>query len=170
MKMLLIGWTIVALIVAGGAAYVLLMPQVSSAPSAPGMVATTTVGDATTSAMTSVSTTTDDKVSSAGDQSSGVRGSVSLGPTCPVERIPPDPQCVDKPYATTISVYHAGRSVPYLIGNSDATGVFQFPLPPGAYMLTARVGTTLPRCSTVSVIIIANAYATTTISCDTGIR
>lgn len=31
---------------------------------------------------------------------SGVRGAVVLGPTCPAERIPPDPTCAPKPYAT----------------------------------------------------------------------
>ncbi len=101
---------------------------------------------------------------------SGVRGMVSLSPTCPVERMPPDPACAPKPYATAIIVYRAGSKSPFIIGNSDANGVFELALPPGSYTLIAKGGTTLPRCSDTSVSVSENAYATADISCDTGIR
>lgn len=101
---------------------------------------------------------------------SGVRGIVSLGPTCPVMRDPPDPQCADKPYATTIIVRRAGSSVAFATGKSDATGAFQFSLPPGAYTLSASGGTMLPRCSPVDVTVGASGYSVADISCDTGIR
>jgi hypothetical protein len=101
---------------------------------------------------------------------SGVRGTVSLGPTCPVERIPPDPACADKPYAAAILVYRTGSGTPFIIGNSDMNGAFQFSLPPGSYTINAGSGKTLPRCTPVDVVVPANGYASTTISCDTGIR
>lgn len=101
---------------------------------------------------------------------SGVQGNVLLGPTCPVQRMPPDPQCADRPYATAITVYRAGSTSAFIIGNSDASGAFQFSLPPGSYTLTATGGTMLPRCSSVDVTVSLNAYTTTTISCDMGIR
>lgn len=101
---------------------------------------------------------------------SGVRGTVTLGPTCPVERIPPDPACADKPYATAIVVYPLGSKTPYIIGNSSADGTFEFPLPSGSYTLAAGGGRTLPRCAEVDVTVVAGTYATTSISCDTGIR
>lgn len=101
---------------------------------------------------------------------SGVRGTVSLGPTCPVERMPPDPVCADKPYATAVTVYRSGSKQPFIIGNSDANGTFQFSLPPGSYTLTAGSGTMLPRCSSIPLTIAPDAYTTTNISCDTGIR
>ena len=101
---------------------------------------------------------------------SGVRGTVSLGPLCPVERNPPDPQCADKPYATAITVRSARASTPYLIGTSDATGAFSLALPPGSYTITAGAGTRLPRCSSESITVAIHSYAATTISCDTGIR
>ncbi len=113
-----------------------------------------------------VATTT----SSGGTYASGVRGTVSLGPTCPVERIPPDPSCANKPYATAITVYRANASTPYIIGNSDAGGTFAFSLPPGYYTLVVSGGAVFPRCSKVDVTVQKNAYATTTISCDMGIR
>lgn len=101
---------------------------------------------------------------------SGVSGTVLLGPTCPVERIPPDPQCAEKPYATAITVTRTGSTAPFVIGSSDVSGVFRFPLPPGSYTLTASGGKMLPRCSPIDVTVPASGYATTTISCDTGIR
>jgi len=101
---------------------------------------------------------------------SGVRGTVSLGPTCPVERIPPDPACADKPYATAITVYRTGAKTPFVIGNSDASGAFQFALPPGSYTLAASGGAMLPRCSDTGVAVVPDEYTVITISCDTGIR
>ncbi len=101
---------------------------------------------------------------------SGVRGSVTLSPTCPVERMPPDPACAPKPYATTIIVYRVGSKTPYLLGNSNEKGVFEFPLAPGEYTLAAKGGQVLPRCGEVSVMVSPNTYTSTEIFCDTGIR
>src|ERR1035437_9718286 len=42
---------------------------------------------------------------------SGISGTVLLGPTCPVERIPPDPQCAPKPYSTSINILKSGSTV-----------------------------------------------------------
>ena len=101
---------------------------------------------------------------------SGVRGTISLGPTCPVMREPPDPACADKPYATAIVAYREGVSTPYLIGNSDSTGKFSLPLPTGKFTLQAGGPSSLPRCAPVTVSVIKNAWTTMNISCDTGIR
>ncbi len=99
---------------------------------------------------------------------SGVRGTVLLGPTCPVQKIPPDPKCDDRPYATSIAVYR-GTSV-FATGESDKDGVFQFSLPPGIYTLKASGGAMLPRCSPADVTVGPSGYITADISCDTGIR
>lgn len=101
---------------------------------------------------------------------SGVHGEVVLGPTCPVERVPPDPACAPKPYATAISMYRTGSNTPFVIGNSNASGAFAFSLPPGLYTLRAAGGNPLPRCDEVNLTVVPNTYATTTIYCDTGIR
>lgn len=101
---------------------------------------------------------------------SGVRGTVLLGPTCPVMRDPPDPACAEKPYATAIVVYRADSQSPFVIGNSDTSGAFEFSLPPGAYTLSAKGGTMLPRCTETKVTVVSKTYLTTTIPCDTGIR
>jgi len=114
-------------------------------------------------AINAVSTTTN-------NSGSGVSGIVLLGPTCPVEKVPPEHACADKPYATAITVYRANSKTPFIIGNSDAEGKFTFNLPVGSYDLKAIGDTALPRCASVNVTVKDNNYATTTISCDTGIR
>jgi hypothetical protein len=106
----------------------------------------------------------------AGSSESGIRGTVALGPTCPVERVPPDPRCADRPYAAPIAVYRNGSSVPLATGMSDADGTFAFQLPAGTYTLIAGGATSLPRCAAVTVQVREASFATTTIECDTGIR
>jgi hypothetical protein len=103
---------------------------------------------------------------------SGVAGRVLLGPTCPVERIPPDPKCADKPYETTVQVIklNSPDSVPFTTGKTDKNGNFKIILPPGNYALQAVGGSPLPRCGTTDVIVAANRITNVNLSCDTGIR
>ena len=101
---------------------------------------------------------------------SGIRGVVMLGPTCPVMRNPPEPGCADKPYSTMVAVFRRSDPVhAYAIGTSNADGRFEFSLPPGDYTLGAGESN-LPRCDHPEVTVGPVGYATTTISCDTGIR
>lgn len=97
-----------------------------------------------------------------------VTGTVTLSPTCPVERIPPDPQCAPKGYATDVTASQAGTVVGKT--TSAADGIFSLSLPPGTYTLTAKGGAQLPRCESQSVTISKGGTQTVTISCDTGIR
>lgn len=98
-----------------------------------------------------------------------ISGRVTLSPTCPVERIPPDPQCAPKGYQTIVKVFSVGGS--YLI-KSVQTGVdgsYTIALPFGDYTIGAVGGKILPQCSSVPVSLKAT-LATVDISCDTGIR
>jgi hypothetical protein len=101
---------------------------------------------------------------------SGVQGHVSLGPTCPVERDPPEPECADRPYATTIVVHRTGSPSVFATVESSVTGSFKTSLPPGSYTLAASGGSVLPRCSPVDITVAPSGYVTADISCDTGIR
>lgn len=101
---------------------------------------------------------------------SGIRGSVMLGPTCPVMRDPPDPQCADRGYETQISIFRASNNNPVATTKSNAQGVFEITLAPGDYTVSAEGGRMLPRCSPVAVTVSANNYAQASIQCDTGIR
>lgn len=101
---------------------------------------------------------------------SGIKGVVMLGPTCPVEKNPPDPNCADKPYQTMIVVFRVSDPVHAIsFTNSGADGKFSLSLPPGDYILGAGESN-LPRCDHPQVTVGPDSYATTTISCDTGIR
>lgn len=101
---------------------------------------------------------------------SGVRGTVLLGPTCPVVQEPPDPRCADKPYATSITVRRQNSTAIVATIKSGASGTFEFSLPPGSYTIVATGGATLPRCSEKDVTVRPGAYETIILSCDTGIR
>lgn len=101
---------------------------------------------------------------------SGIKGVVLLGPTCPVQKNPPDPACADKPYGTTISVTHLGSTAVFATAQSDKAGMFQLSLPPGTYTVSAKGGATLPRCASQDVTVGPTSYVQVTISCDTGIR
>jgi len=103
---------------------------------------------------------------------SGVRGQVLLGPVCPVMRDPPDPQCADKPYATTIQVIRVGSPVssPFATVKTDTEGNYSVSLPPGAYALQPKSGQVFPRCETKEVTVVPSKILEVNLSCDTGIR
>ena len=101
---------------------------------------------------------------------SGIRGVISVGPTCPVERMPPDPACADKPYQTPVADFRASDPVHAVaLLQSDAQGAFKVSLPPGEYLVDAGQRT-LPRCPQTSATVAPGQYASVVISCDTGIR
>gem|GEM_PF-1077791 len=102
---------------------------------------------------------------------SGIRGTVLLGPTCPVMRDPPDPQCADKPYQTTVTISRASSpALVFATAQSAADGTFAVSLPPGEYVVGAKGGATLPRCAQTPATVGASGYTQITVSCDTGIR
>ena len=101
---------------------------------------------------------------------SGIRGTVMLGPTCPVERIPPDPDCADRPYQTLVVVFRASDPVHAIaFAKSDAKGMFAVSLPPGEYVVGAGESN-LPQCSQLQATVGPGAYTDVLVSCDTGIR
>ena len=104
-------------------------------------------------------------------ETGAVRGSVILGPTCPVERIPPDPACAPKPYQTTIAI---SRNIEtpsaFETVQSDASGTFSVSLAPGEYDFYVQNQAILPRCTEQVVTVTAGKTSKITINCDTGIR
>ena len=104
--------------------------------------------------------------------SSGVQGVVSIGPTCPVMRIPPDPKCADKPYATSVQVIEAGTSKnsPFGVAQTDKNGKYKITLPPGEYFLQPVGASPLPKCETNNITIVQSKMINVDLSCDSGIR
>ncbi len=68
----------------------------------------------------------------------GVRGTVTAGPTCPVVRDPPDPACADRPVAGAVLVFSTPAGAEAARVGSAGDGTFVVELPPGTYRLTAR--------------------------------
>jgi hypothetical protein len=105
-----------------------------------------------------------------------LEGDVSIGPICPVERIPPDPKCM--PTAETykahaLSVYAVGSDgsrLKVMVFYADASGHYKIPLRPGVYEIqterTAGLGSLRP----VNVTISAGGGTRLDIRIDTGIR
>jgi len=101
---------------------------------------------------------------------SGIRGSIMIGPSCPVETYPPDPTCADKPYSTLVVVFRTSDPVhAVLITTSDENGAFTADAPPGDYIVGAGDGT-MPTCKQGTVTVPPRGYATLAIACDSGIR
>ena len=68
----------------------------------------------------------------------GVRGSVSAGPTCPVVTDPPDPDCADRPVVGAVLVITDPDDVEIARVTSGANGEFSVDLPSGAYRLVPQ--------------------------------
>ncbi|MES2225776.1 MAG: hypothetical protein V4480_03130 [Patescibacteria group bacterium] len=97
-------------------------------------------------------------------------GTVSLSPTCPVERIPPDPQCAPKPYVTSVTVLRTGGTSIVAQQKTEDDGSFRFSLAPGLYTVKAAGAAVYPRCSSASTQVTKDTITSIAISCDTGIR
>lgn len=102
-----------------------------------------------------------------------LRGNISIGPLCPVETIPPNPNCQPteatyKAWPIAIWTIDKKTKVGQLEPNLD--GSYSFELPEGTYLIDLEIqhlfDTTLPE----TVIIGPNETAILDIYIDTGIR
>jgi hypothetical protein len=105
----------------------------------------------------------------------GPTGSLTLtltaGPICPVERIPPDPNCAPRPVpgAEVLVLTVDGREVGR--PKSDATGKIRLTLPQGRYIIrpvSAAGG--LPSAPEEVVVDVGAAPVEVALGYDTGIR
>ena len=102
----------------------------------------------------------------------GVRGTVSAGPVCPVERNPPDPGCAPRPVAGAVLVVTDAKGTEVARAASAGDGTFSIELAPGAYRLTAQtfeglMGTPEPMDFEVEA---GGPMTELQVSYDTGIR
>lgn len=102
---------------------------------------------------------------------SGITGTVMLGPTCPVLKNPPEPQCADKPYATTLNLTTADGHYILKKFDSNTKGKFSVDAAPGNYAISSASTSLFPRCTSGGFVTVkADEYTNLTIYCDTGIR
>ncbi|MDB5254172.1 MAG: hypothetical protein JWL80_238 [Parcubacteria group bacterium] len=101
----------------------------------------------------------------------GVEGIVTIGPTCPVVKIPDDGTCADKPYQTTLVLITniVGRNGGILI-KTDKNGYFSRTLSPGNYTIRAQENGMLPRLEPVTFDVKENQRVSLNLTFDSGIR
>jgi hypothetical protein len=110
-----------------------------------------------------------------GLNSGWLEGTISIGPICPVEKIPPDPACM--PTAETykaypVSVYTLNGKVKIAQLNPSLDGSFNTQLAPGNYQVVLETankyvgGSNLP----AEVSIVSQEKTMLSINIDTGIR
>ncbi|MFZ2484883.1 MAG: hypothetical protein WAW81_03020, partial [Minisyncoccia bacterium] len=95
---------------------------------------------------------------------------VTTSPTCPVERIPPEPQCAPRPYATSIEIRKTGQASVLKTIKSDISGKFNTELSTGSYELKPISASVFPSCSPVTAQVKSGQNSVADISCDSGIR
>jgi hypothetical protein len=97
-----------------------------------------------------------------------VRGVVTISPTCPVERIPPDPACAPKPYRGHVLLTNTATGKSYL-ASTTIEGAFSTTLTRGVYDVSRQASDSpFPICS--GKVEIVNPSVPIPISCDSGIR
>lgn len=100
------------------------------------------------------------------DAATGVRGTVLMGPACPVERS--DSPCPDRPVAASVVVTDAtGARLAH--ARTDANGVFAIALAPGTYTVTATPAG-WPRSASADVTVRQGRYVPVRLVVDSGIR
>lgn len=97
-------------------------------------------------------------------------GSVTLSPTCPVERVDNMPQCAPKPYVTEVTAFDESSFELVASTKTTNSGTFILNLLPGNYTIRARDGAVFPRCEEKILRLLENSTSSITLSCDSGIR
>jgi len=100
---------------------------------------------------------------------SGIRGLVTIGPTCPVVR--EGMQCDDQPYSAKLIVTRAGGAIVARV-TSGADGRYEIKVPPGTYEIGPEAGDILrwPTAPPQPVTVRSGTFTIVDISFDSGIR
>jgi hypothetical protein len=101
----------------------------------------------------------------------GLHITAVAGPTCPVERMPPDPACAPKPVPNVTVEITDDHGHPQGMVVLDATGRASVDLEPGTFTITAQGATGfMSGPEPLRVVVEAGQVTDVTLSYDTGIR
>jgi hypothetical protein len=100
---------------------------------------------------------------------SGIQGTVSAGPSCPVISAN-DPSCDDRPIAgaTVLVLDASGNEVARVL--TDAAGHYAVALPAGPYVVEPQPAEGLLRTAERVSVTVADGFVTVNLAYDTGIR
>src|SRR5262245_33808822 len=97
----------------------------------------------------------------------GIEGTVTAGPTCPVERA--GSPCPPAPWTGTVRATGADGQT-YDV-TTDASGAYRLPLPDGSYVVTAVIQDGGPQSAASVPLVVENGTTRTLdLQVDTGIR
>jgi hypothetical protein len=101
---------------------------------------------------------------------SGIRGLVTLGPTCPVQ-VEGDPQPCSTTYAATLEIHDQASDRLITTVSSGADGRFEVRLAPGTYRIVPQVAEVLPIASPLEdIVVTAGRFTEVQVDFDSGIR
>lgn len=99
----------------------------------------------------------------------GIRGTVTLGPTCPVEQVG-GPPC-STTYAATLAITRADDGTVVATVSSGDDGAFEALVPAGEYVIVPQPGgDPFPFGTPEQVTVVDGAFTEVVVSYDTGIR
>jgi hypothetical protein len=101
----------------------------------------------------------------------GVSGTATAGPVCPVETVPPDPGCAARPVAGAVLLVRDGSGQEVARATAGADGTFFVALRPGGYVVEPQaVEGLMGTASSQSIVVTDGAATVIQVDYDTGIR
>lgn len=100
---------------------------------------------------------------------SGIKGVITVGPTCPVERIPPDPACANRPYPALLLITDENTGDNKTI-KADSNGRYSINLPPGSYSIKNASTDLYPHFPDQKITVYSHQFSILNIQGDSGIR
>lgn len=101
---------------------------------------------------------------------SGIQGTATAGPVCPVEKVPPDPACAPRPVAGAVIVIRAAGGAEVARVQTAADGGYRADLPPGIYDVVPQPAEGLLGTAPTQRVTIGAGVLTLDLAYDTGIR
>ena len=109
--------------------------------------------------------------SAAAGRGSGIGGVATAGPVCPVERVPPDPDCAPRPVAGATIVIRDASGAEVARVTTAADGAFFASLSAGKYLVEPQpVQGLMGAAGSQSVTVVDGVATTILLAYDTGIR
>ena len=101
---------------------------------------------------------------------SGIQGTATAGPVCPVEKVPPDPACAPRPVVGAVIVVRAAGGAEVARVQTGADGGYHADLPPGIYDVVPQPAEGVLGTAPAQRVTIGAGVLTLDLAYDTGIR